>query len=176
VATASNDIDKILRRMAEIRRELHEDMQGVVAGAEAVTDWRRYVRLYPWAAVGAAIAIGYLVVPRRRRSVSEVVDRVVPRVAEAVRVETPSEKKVEVKKERKAGLLGALGGMIMPVIVRAGQGYVSQFLERWIAQQAAAQMAMGAAMGMPPGGPASGQPGQARPGGPQAGPGRPGPR
>ena len=55
MASVSNEVDEIRRQMAQIRRELHEDVQGVVAGAEAVADWRRYIRLYPWAAVGAAV-------------------------------------------------------------------------------------------------------------------------
>ena len=36
MATATNEIEEIRRQMAQIRRELHEDVQEVVAGAEAV--------------------------------------------------------------------------------------------------------------------------------------------
>ena len=32
-----------------------------VAGAEAVIDWGRYTWMYPWIALGAAAAVGYLV-------------------------------------------------------------------------------------------------------------------
>ncbi|MEA2631568.1 MAG: hypothetical protein QOE66_1787, partial [Chloroflexota bacterium] len=75
MATATNEIEEIRRQMAQIRRELHEDVQEVVAGAEAVADWRRYIRMYPWAAVGIATATGYLIVPKRRRSVPRDVAR-----------------------------------------------------------------------------------------------------
>ena len=58
--------------MAQIRQRLHQDMQGVVAGAEAASDWKHYVRLYPWAALGVwPSPAGFLVIPRRRRSVSK---------------------------------------------------------------------------------------------------------
>jgi len=130
VATA-DQTDEIRRQMAQIRRELHEDIQGVVAGAEAVTDWRRYIRLYPWASLGVAFAVGFLIIPRRRRSVAEVVKEVIPvQVQRAAEAPTPKE-----KEKRKAGIFGALFGMLVPIAVRAAQGYASQYLEHWIAQQ-----------------------------------------
>ena len=67
-ATATNESDEIRRKMAQIRRDLHEDVREVVAGAEAATNWRRYVRAYPWASVGIAAAVGFLAVPRVSRS------------------------------------------------------------------------------------------------------------
>ena len=141
----SNDADTIRRQMAQIRRELHEDMQGLVAGAEDASDWRHYVKMYPWIAVGAATAVGYVVVPRRRKV-----------VVEAPQFPVATQKTVE-KKERQAGLLGAAFGLVWPLIVRAGQNYAAQFVENWIAQQ-------GVLGPMP----------QGHPTGPQPGPGRAG--
>ncbi|MHC5544836.1 hypothetical protein ACYOEI_41915, partial [Singulisphaera rosea] len=69
MATVTNDADEILRQMALIRRDLHEDVRGVVASAEAVTDWHRHIRNHPWLALGAATAVGYFVVPRRHKVV-----------------------------------------------------------------------------------------------------------
>ncbi len=60
-----NNADEIRRRMGEIRRDLRREMKGMAANVNAMTDWRQYVRLYPWAALGVAVAVGYLVVPRR---------------------------------------------------------------------------------------------------------------
>ena len=37
----------------------------LVSSARDLTDWRHYVRSFPWLSVTAAAAIGYLVVPRR---------------------------------------------------------------------------------------------------------------
>lgn len=142
-STTKDQVDEIRRRMAHIRRELHEDVRTVVAGAEAVTDWRRYVRLYPWACLGAAFAAGFLIVPKKRRTV---VERVT--VAPAVAAEPAA--KEEVKKERKAGLIGAAFGMLAPVVTRALQSYAAQYVENWITQRAAAGMAFGPPPPQPP--------------------------
>jgi hypothetical protein len=61
VATGSNDVDEIYQRMAVIRRELHTNVRESVAGAEAFADWGRYTWTYPWIALGAAAAVGYVV-------------------------------------------------------------------------------------------------------------------
>jgi hypothetical protein len=52
-------------------------------------------------------------------------------------VEAPVSRKTLEKKEKRSGLLGALFGMVVPVAIRAAQGYAAQYLENWIAQQGA---------------------------------------
>ena len=69
MATVSNDIDEIYHRMAVIRRELHTNVRESVAGAEAVVDWGKYTWTYPWIALGAAAAVGYLVYTGSRQRV-----------------------------------------------------------------------------------------------------------
>ena len=69
VVTASNDIDEIYHRMAVIRRELHTNVRESVAGAEAFADWGRYTWTYPWIALGAAVAVGYLIYTSGRQTV-----------------------------------------------------------------------------------------------------------
>ena len=61
MATGSNDVDEIYQRMAVIRREHHTNVRESVAGAEAMADWGRYTWTYPWIALGAAAAAGYLI-------------------------------------------------------------------------------------------------------------------
>ena len=56
----------IRQRMEEVRCELDEDVQEIVEGARGMGQWRWYVRAYPWVCLGAAVAVGYLIVPRRR--------------------------------------------------------------------------------------------------------------
>jgi hypothetical protein len=55
----------ILRRMEEVRCDVDEDVQEIVEGARDMGKWRYYVRTYPWICLGAALAVGYLIVPRR---------------------------------------------------------------------------------------------------------------
>jgi hypothetical protein len=57
----------IRQRMEEVRSDLDQDVQEIVEGARDLRDWRTYVRSYPWACVSAALAVGYLIVPRRSR-------------------------------------------------------------------------------------------------------------
>ena len=61
----SHETKAIRQRMEEVRCDLDQDVQGIVEGARDMRDWRSYVRTYPWVCVGAALAVGYLLVPRR---------------------------------------------------------------------------------------------------------------
>jgi len=143
LASTNEQIEEIRRRMAQIRMELHQDMQGVVAGTDAATDWRYYVRLYPWASLGAAALVGYLVIPRRRRSVTEVARKAaeaatekVQQAVETARPKTKAKAEGPAEKEtRKKGMLGLALGFLAPVVSRAVQGYAAQYVENLIAQQ-----------------------------------------
>jgi len=132
VAIATNEADEIRLRMARIRRELHEDVREVVASAEAVTDWRRYIRMYPWAALGVTFAMGYLIVPRKHKPVP--IPIVVPAGAAEVREAIELEKEKDKEPQRK-GLIGMALGFLAPIALRAAQGYAVQYMEAWIAQQ-----------------------------------------
>jgi hypothetical protein len=130
VATASNEADEIRRQMAQIRRELHQDVRGVVVQAEAVADWRRYIRMYPLASLGMAFAIGYLVVPRRYAERAGVREAVVP----------PTGKPAD-RSPTRTGVVSSVLGMVAPVAVRVAQGYAVHYLENWIARQQSPTMA-----------------------------------
>jgi hypothetical protein len=165
VATATNETDEIRRRMAQIRHQLHEDVREVVAGTEAVTDWRRYVRMYPWATVGVVTAAGYMLVPRRRRSVPRDVARQSD-VAE-MREELERARVPEQEKERRASLVGAAFGMLAPMAWRVAQNYAMGYVEQWIAQQQQQYMAgAGPSHGGQPSQPQP-QPPSGRPSGPR---------
>ncbi|HEU5116594.1 MAG TPA: hypothetical protein VFT74_07950, partial [Isosphaeraceae bacterium] len=136
-----NDIDDVRRQMAQIRRELHEDMQMVVAGAESASDWRYYVRRYPWVALGLAAAAGYFLVPRKKPTSHRIAEETAEDLESFFRKRprTPpadSEAKAEVKaekKEKKAGLIGMVFGMVSPIVLRAAQSYAAGYVENWIA-------------------------------------------
>jgi hypothetical protein len=163
VATAPNDVDEIRRQMAQIRRELHRDVREVVAGAEAVTDWQRHIRNHPWISLGSAFALGYLLVPRRHRHVpSDVATQagVASTVREAIQ-ETAEAAQTAPREKRRGGLVRKAFGLVGPLAARVAQGYAMQFLENWLAQQAAAQP--GPAEPSVPGGPPRGPGGGYRP-------------
>jgi hypothetical protein len=145
--TTANSVEDIRRSMAQIRQRLHQDMQGVVAGAEAASDWKHYVRLYPFAALGLALAGGFLIVPRRRRSVSGTAEKaaevVVAKLTGAADSAAMGTKRAadEVKSEAKAhpkatkGIVGAMLTLAGSVALKYGQSYALNFVENWIAQQ-----------------------------------------
>jgi len=145
--------------MAQIRHDLHMDVREVVASAEAVTDWQRYIRMYPWAALGAAATVGYLLVPRRHHPRPPAIAGPVD-MAQVREVVERSAEAAAPPREREKGLIGKALGFAWPLAVRAAQGYAAQYLENWIAQQ---QQMMMAAEAPPP----TAQPG------PPGGPGRP---
>ncbi|HEX5104768.1 MAG TPA: hypothetical protein VFV87_13195 [Pirellulaceae bacterium] len=65
MSSSNPSADEIQREMQQVRVELREDMQVMVQSARELTDWTYYVRTYPWACMGAAAAIGFLIVPPR---------------------------------------------------------------------------------------------------------------
>ena len=69
-----NEIDEIRWQMAQIRHDLHHDVASVVSGVSGVVDevsevmdWRSVLRNHPYIATGVALAVGYLIVPRRAK-------------------------------------------------------------------------------------------------------------
>jgi hypothetical protein len=152
MATAKStpgDITEIQRRMAQIRRELHEDVQGALQGAQELTDWRSQVRNHPWMALGAAAVVGYMIVPRRQAPpaiVTVAPAATLPAVAAAP----------EKTKKRRWGLIGSAIGMLAPIAVRAVQNYAIQYQEQWIASQPPGGGAALLGAGLFPGGPGAG--------------------
>jgi hypothetical protein len=60
----------VVQRMAALRRELDSGVEHVADSARAMTDWTFYVRRFPWAAIGLAAVAGFLLVPRKRTTVT----------------------------------------------------------------------------------------------------------
>ncbi len=147
MVSSTDEVTDIQREMARIRVELHQNMQGVVAGAEAATNWHRYVKHYPWAALGAAFVVGYFIVPRKRRSATRTGEAAAHAVVDEVReaVSGTNARPIEKPKKpkKKAGLIGTAFAFVGPIALRAAQGYAVQFVENWIMQQAAQNPLMG---------------------------------
>jgi hypothetical protein len=57
--------------MAVIRQRIDEQSDEVVAQVSELSDWRSYVRRYPWFSVGAAAVLGYVLVPSRPKPDAE---------------------------------------------------------------------------------------------------------
>lgn len=138
MASTLSEVDEIRRHMAQIRHELHEDVQGVVKGAEAATDWRRYVKNYPWVAVGVAFGVGYLIIPRRSQApVGTTVNFAGSDPSRPIVYESP--RPAEPEKKKGKGIFRTVLGLATPFLLRSAQGYALQYFEQYLAQKMADQ-------------------------------------
>ncbi len=156
MATVSYDADEIRRQMAMIRRDLHNDVVGVVENAATATDWRRYITAYPWVSLGLASMVGYMLVPRRHRTaeaiaatqadlskVREAVESNGVRMVDAAPAQPPPP-------ARGKSIAAAVLGMVTPLVVRAAQGYALSYLEQWLQAQQSEGHPGGPAPASPP--------------------------
>jgi hypothetical protein len=116
-----NEIDEIRQQMALIRRELHEDVSGVVSGVSEAMDWRALLQRHPWASVGAAALAGYLVVPRRASENGQAM----PLLAESEPVSA---------RRRGRSLAGRALGLLWPIAEQALQSYALVWINGRIKQ------------------------------------------
>ena len=117
--------DELQRQMQQIRAEMREDVQVMVASAREMTDWTWYVRTYPWVCVGAAAAIGYLVVPARREP------PIKPDPKDLL--ELAKQQKIVVKVEERQpgpGLLGMLLKMAAGPLLQGGMAILKHQVEQ----------------------------------------------
>ena len=119
----------ILQRMEEVRCDLDEDVQEIVEGARVMGKWRYYVKTYPWICLGAALAGGYLIVPRVWRRQAE--------AKAPAELADPNCLPVTPKSPRKVGASGALLAIVGNLVLRGVSSYALQQASKLFAAQAA---------------------------------------
>jgi hypothetical protein len=119
----------ILQRMEEVRCDLDEDVQEIVEGARVMGKWRYYVRTYPWICLGAALAGGYLIVPR--------VWRRQPNDQTPVELPNPSRLPVTSNSPHTGSARGALLAFVGNLVLRGVSSYALQQAGKLFAVQAA---------------------------------------
>lgn len=117
------DVADIQRQMSEIRGEMRHDMQTLVTNARTLSDWRYYVRNYPWACLGAAAFAGYLLVPPRIA---------VAAPAPASREPAPRTHGEQKEKEQKKGLAGVVMGMVMSAALQGASGIAKNMVTHYL--------------------------------------------
>jgi hypothetical protein len=142
-----NEIDEIRWQMAQIRHDLHQDVASVVSGVSGVVeevtevmDWRSVLRNHPFIATGAALAVGYLIVPRRAK-------QAVPSQNHLVSEQVPG---TGLRKKRFRPLSWAFD-MLGPIATQAIQAYALVWIENRIKQHLHT---------LPDGNPSASQPGR----------------
>lgn len=58
-------VESVRARMQQLRYEIDGDVEDMAASARTKVDWRHYVKTYPWMCLGAVVALGFLIVPKR---------------------------------------------------------------------------------------------------------------
>jgi hypothetical protein len=122
--------EAIQAQMRSVRCEVGADVQGIVENARVLTDWHYYVRTYPWICIGAAAAVGYLVIPTRVHYVKP---------DPATLAELARQHKVVVQQtassQPKPGMLAAVVGMATSALLQGGLGLAKQGLSTYLESQ-----------------------------------------
>jgi hypothetical protein len=119
--TQTPSAEELRQQMAQVRRDMNLNYGEVVDHAREMADWRYYVRSYPWAALGVALAAGYLVVPNRTEIIS-------PNAEELLKLAKKNKLVVEPKPtaEPKSSVGGAVFTMLANLLVRGLISYAGQ--------------------------------------------------
>ena len=114
-------VGDIRDRMASIRDDIDEDMDGIVEGARSLVDWREHVRSKPLIAAGLAALVGYVVVPGKQ-SVVQADPAQLSKMLKANKVIVSPGGNVKPKSSLVGGLIATLlATAIRAAAVQAGQ-------------------------------------------------------
>lgn len=125
----SPETKAIQQRMEQVRGDLDEDVQEIVAGVREMGQWRSYVRSYPWVCLGAALAVGYLIVPRRAFGIQPDAQTV---AEPANHSRAPAISQLSPRRNARGILLAFVGSLVM----RGVASYVGQHVGKLFASQA----------------------------------------
>ncbi len=126
---APDSVQEIRRRMAEVRGLLGREVQSLATSAKAKTDWHYYYRQHPWLFAGAAVALGYLIVPAPARTLLL--------GAEAFAKFGRRGKTVELGKEKTGA--GLIAGTLLPILTRFAATQAATYIQRFKEQHRAKQ-------------------------------------
>jgi hypothetical protein len=128
VSDPAESASAIQQQMRQVRRELGEDVQEIVDNARTMTDWKHYVRTYPWACVGVALAAGYFVVPSRPHLI---------RPDAQTLAQWAKDQKIVVEPQSqarpKSTLTGQLMGMAASALLQGGLAVLRQYMSGQLA-------------------------------------------
>jgi hypothetical protein len=111
----------VVERMAVLRRELVHDVEHVAESAKAMTDWTFYVRRFPWAAVGVAAFAGFMLVPKRKTTVTPTAEQLAALVNNKQFVAAASD-----QLKAPPSLLKGLAATVAAMAGRAALAYVTE--------------------------------------------------
>lgn len=117
--------DEVRARMKRIRRDIDQGMQDIDQDMQNMVDWKQYVRKYPWVCLGAATALGFLLV--RKRSTAK---RILGRFTELVKTSHPV---ITLAPTATRRLVDGLLATVSDIAIREATAYVTRTVERFMA-------------------------------------------
>ena len=111
--------DAVRERMQQIRCEIDGDMEDMSASAHTMVDWKHYVKTYPWVCLGAAAALGFLIVPKRSRAIC-------PDLATLTELARTGHPVVKPAPAATRGMIDALVATVASIAVRKATAYLGQ--------------------------------------------------
>ncbi len=127
----SESADNIRKRMDEVRLEVGDDVAGIVRSAKALADWRGHVRKHPLLCLGAAAALGFLLVPKRKDkaastdlSSADAQELIALLKKHGIKTASALPEAATASK----GMFATLAGMAAPLVFRAAMNYGQHFV------------------------------------------------
>lgn len=124
--------EDIRHQMNTIRSNLGGEVDGIVANAQQLTDWRHYVRSFPWASLGAAAALGFAAVPRKLQILSPDKETLA-QLARENRLVVQQQTEVS----QRPGVVASMFNLAGNMALRAGIAYLGQQAGKIFGEQAA---------------------------------------
>jgi hypothetical protein len=88
-----------------------------------LVDWKHYVKTYPWVCLGAAVALGFLIVPKRSRAIR-------PDLATLTELARTGHLVVKPAPSATGGLIDALLTAVANIAAHKAAAYLGQSAER----------------------------------------------
>lgn len=133
IPPTARDAETIRLEMANVRETLDDSVSEIVTNARNLADWRYYVKAAPWGAIGAAVAAGYFIVPRRIQIVQPDADEIA-KLAKRHQIVVEHKARAEAKQGGPAQLVMT---MLANAMLRAATAYVSQQAGKVFGEQTA---------------------------------------
>ena len=105
--------------MQQLRCEIDGDMEDMAASARTMVDWKHYVKTYPWVCLGTAVALGFLIVPKRSTAIR-------PDLATLTELARTGHLVVKPAPAATRGLVDALLATVASIAVRKATAYLGQ--------------------------------------------------
>jgi hypothetical protein len=109
--------------MQQLRCEIDGDMEDMAASARTMVDWKHYVKTYPWGCLGAAAALGFLIVPKQSRVIR-------PDLATLTEPARTGPLVVKPASAATHGLIDALLATVANIAVQRATAYLGQSMGR----------------------------------------------